>query len=80
MGRKSLYIAAVLLMVFASANATSHTTKSSIHVEYIPQPNGNGDYLLYIFASDRMLVCEEKAVKIVDQGDAIHPIILECKH
>lgn len=81
MKAKLIYGIAALILVFASAGAASRGAgKSSIHMEYVPQPDGNGDYMLYIFASDRLLVCEEQKIRIVEQGDALHPVVLECKH
>jgi hypothetical protein len=77
MGRKAIYISAALLLAFASANAVSRKA-STIHVVY--QPAENGDFRLFLFGSDRTLVCEEKAIKIVQQGDAENPVILECSH
>ena len=77
MGRKAIYIGAVLLGVFASAEAASRM-KSTIHVVY--HPDANGDFRLFLFGSDRSLVCEEKAIRIVQQGDAVNPIVLECSH
>ena len=78
MGRRLVYLSAALLLTFASADATSRTPKSQINLEYRGQPNG--DYRLFIFASDRALVCEEKDIQIVQQGDAINPLVIECKH
>jgi hypothetical protein len=75
--RKAIYIGAALLLAFASANAVSRK-QSSIHVVY--QPTENGDFRLFLFGSDRTLVCEEKAITIVSQGDAENPVVLECKH
>ena len=77
MKTKLVYIGAVVLLVFASANgATSHKAK----IEMVYQPQSNGDYRLFIFGSDRTLVCEEKPIQIVQQGDAINPVVIECKH
>ena len=78
MKTKLIYIGAVLLLAFASADATSRTAKPSISIQYIAQPNG--DYRLFLFGTDRVLVCEEKVIQVVQQGDAINPIVLECKH
>lgn len=76
MKTKLVYIAALLVLVFASANATGH--KSSVTIVY--QPQANGDYRLFLFGADRTLVCEEKSIQIVEQGDAINPLVVECKH
>jgi hypothetical protein len=75
--RKAIYIGAALLLAFASANAVSRKA-STIHVVY--QPAENGDFRLFLFGSDRTLVCEEKEIKIVNQGDAVNPVVLECSH
>jgi hypothetical protein len=77
MTKKALYIVAACLLAFASAGAGSRT-KSTIKVLYMPQ--SNGDYRLFIFGSDRTLVCEEKDIKIVQQGDAVNPVVIECRH
>ena len=74
--RKVLYILAGFL-AFASAGGT---TRAKSHIEVVYQPQSNGDYRLYIFGSDRTLVCEEKDLRIVEQGDAVSPVVLECKH
>lgn len=77
--KKSIYIiAALLLLSFAAADGTTTRPKSTIKMFYQGQPNG--DYRLYIFGSDRSLVCEEKDLKIIEQGDAVNPVVLECKH
>lgn len=76
--KKAIYIIAGLLLVFASADATSRTTKTRIEMVY--QPGANGDYRLFLFGGDRTLVCEEKAIRIVEQGDAVNPLVIECKH
>jgi hypothetical protein len=75
--RKAIYFTAALLLVFASAGATTRT-RSKIEIVYQPQPNG--DYRLFLFGSDRTLVCEEKPIKVVEQGDAVNPVVLECRH
>lgn len=73
---KKLVLAA-LLLILAAANGASRP-KSTIQIVYVPE--ANGDYKLFLFGSDRALVCEEKDVKIVQQGDALSPLVLECKH
>ena len=75
--KKLLYIGATLL-AFASAGATGRSSKS--HIEMVYQPEPNGDYRLFLFGSDRTLVCEEKPIQVVQQGDAINPVVIECKH
>lgn len=77
MKNKILILASVLLVTFAASDATT-TRKNEIKMVYLPQPNG--DYRLYLFGSDRTLVCEEKAIAVVQQGDAVNPVIIECKH
>jgi hypothetical protein len=73
-----LIYAAVLLLAFGAASGTTAAKKSRIEVVY--QPQSNGDYRLYLFGSDRTLVCEEKPLKIVQDGDAVSPVVIECKH
>jgi hypothetical protein len=78
--RKVLYVMAGLL-AFASAGGTTRTggtTRARIELVYQPQPNG--DYRLYLFGSDKTLICEEKSITIIQQGDAVSPVVLECKH
>lgn len=66
-------------LAFASAGATTHTTpKAKIQLIYQAQPNG--DYRLFLFGSEKSLVCEEKDIKIVSQGDAVSPLVIECEH
>lgn len=74
--RKLIYIGAALLS-FAAASGTGRT-KDTIHLVYVPQ--ANGDFRLFLFGSDRQLVCEEKDIKVVSQGDAVNPVVIECKH
>ena len=76
--RKAIYVIAVFLLVLASANGTTTRPKSTIKMFFQGQPNG--DYRLYLFGSDRALVCEEKDVQVIQQGDAVNPIVIECKH
>ena len=74
---KTIYIIAGLLLAFASADSTPRP-KSTIKMFYQEQPNG--DYRLYLFGANRALVCEEKSIQIVEQGDAVNPLVIECKH
>jgi hypothetical protein len=74
--KKAIYVIAALL-AFASANGT---TRAKSHIQVVYQPQPNGDYRLYLFGSDRTLVCEEKRLRIVQQGDAASPVVIECKH
>jgi hypothetical protein len=76
---KRIYIVAALVLTFAAADATT-TRIPKAKIEVVYQPQANGDYRLYIFANDRQLVCEEKDLKIIKQGDAISPVVVECKH
>ena len=78
MKTKLLYILAALALTFVSADATTARPKSTIRVMFIEQ--ANGDYRLFLFGSNRALICEEKPIQIVQQGDAISPLVLECNH
>lgn len=71
-------LAAFLALAFVSADATPKPPKCEITVTFMAQENG--DYRLFIFGSNHLLVCEEKAIQIVQQGDAINPLVIECKH
>ena len=75
--RKAVY-AVALILTFAAASGTTRTSKSKIEIVY--QGQANGDYRLFLFGSDRALVCEEKAISVVQQGDAVNPVVIECKH
>ena len=75
---KNAIYAAALLLTFAAASATGPTHHSTIKTVYVPQ--ANGDYRIYLFGSERTLVCEEKNITIVSQGDAVNPLVIECKH
>jgi len=74
--RKAIYIGALLLLTFASAGGAAR--KSTIKVIFTEQ--ANGDYRVFLFGSDRSLVCEESAIHIVQQGDAVNPLVIECQH
>ncbi len=76
--KKAIYILEALL-TFAASNATT-TRQPKAHIQIVYQETGNGNYRLYLFGSDRALVCEEKPITIVQQGDAVSPVVLECKH
>ena len=78
MTTKTLFILAALALTFVAAQATSTQPKTKIQMIYQEQPNG--DFRLSLYGSNRSLVCEEKDIQIVQQGDAINPIVLECKH
>jgi hypothetical protein len=76
---KLVYTAALVLLTLATAQSTgTRYARSKIELVYQGQPNG--DYKLYLFGSDRTLVCEEKNITIAQQGDAINPVVIECKH
>lgn len=75
--RKLIY-AGALLLTFAAASGVTKTSKSKIEIVY--QGQANGDYRLFLFGSDRTLVCEEKSISVVQQGDAVDPVVIECKH
>jgi hypothetical protein len=77
MKTKLLYILAVLALTFVSADATTQH-KATIRTELME--DSNGDYVLSIYGTDHILVCEEKPITIEAQGDAMHPIVLQCKH
>ncbi len=76
--RKAIYIIAALLLAFASADGTTRAPKAQIQMIY--QPLANGDFRLSLYGSDKTLLCEEKDIQIIQQGDAVNPIIIECKH
>lgn len=75
---KMKLILALLALTFVSADATTKQPKSTIRFEYMEQ--ANGDYRLFLFGSDRSLVCEEKDIRVVEQGDAVNPVVLSCDH
>jgi hypothetical protein len=72
-----LIYAAVLILAFGAASGAP-AKRSKIEVVY--QSQSNGDYRLFLFGSDRTLVCEEKPLKIVQDGDAVNPVVIECRH
>ncbi len=76
--KKLLYIGAAALLTFAAAGAATGSHKATIKT--VVQEDANGDYRLFIFGSNRILVCEEKPIRIVEQGDAVNPLVIECKH
>ena len=78
MKTKLIYILAAFL-TFAASNATT-TRQPKAHIQIVYQETGNGDYRLYLFGSERALVCEEKAITVVQQGDAVSPLVIECLH
>jgi hypothetical protein len=76
---KATYILTAAVLTFASVDAGSRQSAKA-RIEIVYQGQENGDYRLYLFGSGRALVCEEQAVQVVEQGDAIRPMVLECKH
>jgi hypothetical protein len=69
----------VLLTAFcASAAGTARSARSKIEIIY--QGQSNGDYRIFLFGSDRALVCEEQHLRVVSDGDAVNPVVIECKH
>jgi hypothetical protein len=77
MKQKLIFAIALVLLTFAASDATT-SRKSKIEMVY--KAEANGDYRLFLFGSDRTLVCEEKPLKIVQQGDAVNPVVIECRH
>ena len=74
-----LRTAAFVALTALCANATgARSAKSKIELVY--QSQANGDYRLFLFGSDRTLVCEEQHIKVVSDGDAVNPVVIECKH
>ncbi len=78
MKSKLTILGAILALSFIASDATTTRPKSRIQVVY--QEQENGDYRLYVFASDRSLICEEKPVTVLAQPDAVSPLVIECKH
>jgi hypothetical protein len=78
MKTKLIYILAAFLTFTASSATTTRQPKA--HIQIVYQETGNGDYRLYLFGSERALVCEEKAITVVQQGDAVNPVVIECRH
>ena len=75
------YFFALAALGAAAATGTGNaTTKPKAHIQIVYQETGNGDYKLYLFGSERSLVCEEKAITVVQQGDAVNPVVIECRH
>ena len=72
--RKTLLAA----MLLASCALGYSAARASIKTVFEEQPNG--DYRLFIFGTNRALVCEEKQITVVQQGDDLNPIVIECSH
>jgi 5'-3' exonuclease len=51
---------------------------SAVETQLI-EDHDTGDWRFYIYGK-RKMVCEEKAIRITNQGDAENPISLECRH
>ena len=64
-----------LLMICVALTVRVYTEETQTKLVESP----NGDYKLYIYGG-RKLVCEEQPLKIVEDGDAVNPIVIECKH
>jgi len=62
-------------IAFAGGFCVAHQSQP-IHTIFAEQPNG--DYRVTL--SGRSLVCEERDVQILQQPDAVTPLVLECKH
>ena len=69
-------IAVVALALILVLDAT--TPKERIKVVFNEEPTG--DYRVFLYGSDRSLVCEEQDIKIIQQGDAVKPMVIECRH
>jgi hypothetical protein len=76
-----LRTAVFVLCCLAGAGASSVGTRATkAKIEMIYQGQSNGDYRLFLFGSERSLVCEEQHLHIVEDGDAVNPVVIECKH
>jgi hypothetical protein len=76
-----LRTAVFVLCCLAGAGASSVGTRTAkAKIEMIYQGQSNGDYRLFLFGSERSLVCEEQHLHIVADGDAVNPVVIECKH
>lgn len=82
MTTKLIYILAAATLTFASAGAGGRQSAGSARerITMVYQPQENGDYRLYLFGSGRALVCEEQDLRVIEQGDAVSPVVIECKH
>lgn len=74
---KTIYIAALTMLTFAAAGATSTRTQNRIQVVYDGSP---ANYSLYIFGG-QALRCRAENLKISrdERGDGDGPIVIECR-
>ena len=70
----------VLLTAFCASAAGTGARSARSKIEIIYQGQSNGDYRIFLFGSDRALVCEEQHLRVVSDGDAVNPVVIECKH
>lgn len=77
MKARAVYIIVIAMVALAALCPAARAPKARIDMVYLPQPGG---YRLFLFGTERALVCEEKNITVVEQGDAVNPLVLECKH
>jgi hypothetical protein len=71
--------AALLVGIIGGVSIPIETPKGDrIKIVFNEEPNG--DYRVLLYGSDRSLVCEEQDIKIIQQGDAVKPLVIECRH
>lgn len=74
--RKLIFIAAALILVFASAGAASRTTER-IQVVYQGSP---ANYQLYVFGGQSLrCLAGNLHISRDERGDGDGPIIIECR-
>ena len=73
------YTVIIAITILLGLEAAGGSPKGdSIKVVFNEEPNG--DYRVLLYGSDRSLVCEEQEVKVIQQGDAVKPMVIECRH
>jgi len=65
----------------AQANGLEDECKAQLTpVRTVFNEEPNGDYRVLLYGQNRALVCEEQDIKVIQQGDAVKPLVLECRH
>jgi hypothetical protein len=75
-----IIMALALLCAFSLSNATT-TRATGNKITMVYHEDEKGDWVLHLYGNNRQLVCEEKAITVIEPADPVdEPLEIRCKH